>query len=578
MGFVTWARIEPHAQTTDIDVGLAAEVADPAWLLLRQFQLGELTGDDGGAPVAIDVAASWSQFSRYRAEGTSPPPDSMRLKTSTGPIEALVEREPVIRLGADARGTPWTAAVRAGRSLRRLLVAAGLAAIADNLATHHDTTFTADPIVNVVESFDDARYRALLAGHVIDGAKVLGLSRGARLPAAAIAGADPAALQAVLAAWAADLDEEWGISAVGAAAFSPAWAPDRLEYAFAIAAPPLPGTGNELVLNAAEYDGTGVDWYSLDLDATPSASLGAATDAGADPSLVGGRIRTLLPTPLTYPGMPAFRFWEMEDSAVALGRVGAGPTDLARMLAIDFAVVFSPDWFLAPVEVPVGCVVRTDWVVLRDTFGVATLIGTTATQAGDGAGRQFQPSNTQGAAGDNPLLVVLPSSLGSLQSDPREQVALQRDEVANLAWSIETQVMGPTGRGISRPWFRSQFDLPPATTGDDYELVWRLATPVAETWTPMVAVHENNGPRLLRKGRLLDTATTDLRAAKSQLLADIHDVREEEVTRAGIQLRILEHHVRWHDGRAFVWRGREKRSWRGEAASGLRFDSATPRP
>ena len=215
--------------------------------------------------------------------------------------------------------------------------------------------------------------------------------------------------------------------------------------------------------------------------------------------------------------------------------------------------------------------------MVRDTFGVATLIGTTATRAGDGQGRQFQPSNTQGATGDNPLLVVLPSSLGSLQSDPREQVAVQRDEVADLAWSIETQVMGPTGRGIFRPWFRSEFDLPPATTGDDYELVWRLATPVAETWTPMVAVHETNGPLLLRKGRLLDTATTDLRAAKSQLLADVRDVRAEEVTSAGIQLRILERHVRWHDGRAFVWRGREKRSSRGEAASGLRFDSATPK-
>jgi hypothetical protein len=44
------------------------------------------------------------------------------------------------------------------------------------------------------------------------------------------------------------------------------------------------------------------------------------------------------------------------------------------------------------------------------------------------------------------------------------------------------------------------------------------------------------------------------------LLADIQDVREEEVTRAGVQLRIIEQHTRGHDGRAFVWRGREKRA------------------
>jgi hypothetical protein len=267
---------------------------------------------------------------------------------------------------------------------------------------------------------------------------------------------------------------------------------------------------------------------------------------------------------------------------VALGRVGAGPTDLSRMLAVDFAVVFSPDWFLVPVEVPVGCVARVDWVVVRDTFGGATLVGTTASQSADGVGRQFQPSNQvssdgAGAEGDNPLLVVLSSAMSALSSDPREEVALQRDEVANLVWSIEKQVMGPTGRGITRPWFRSAFDLPETHTPDDFDLVWRLATPVAETWTPMVAVHEDDGPRLLRKARLLDTATTELRAAKSQLLADIQDVHEEEVTRAGIQLRILEQHTRGPDGRSYVWRGREKRPWKGEASSALRFDAATPR-
>ena len=577
MAFLTWARIEPHARSTDIDVGLAAEVADPLWLLLRQLQLGELTGDDAGSPVAIDVAASWSRFSRYRADGSGPPADATRLTSTTGPVESLVESEPVIRLGDDPRGTPWTAAVRAGRSLRRALVAAGLDAVADRLAQDDATTFTAAPVDDLVESIDDARYRALLAGRVVDGAKVLALVRGPGLAAATKAGADPGTLATTLTAWAAAVEEEWGVSATSDDRLAPAWVRDRLEYDFSLAAPPLPGDDAELVLSATEYDGTGIDWYSLDLDAGSGTALGAKDDLAQDPSLVGHRIRTLLPSSVSYPGMPGDRFWEMEDAAVALGRVGAGPTDLARMLAIDFAVVCSPDWFLLPVEVPVGSVARIDWVVVRDSFGGATLVGTSAKQAKMGVGRQFQPSNLQGDEGHNPLLVVLASALGSLSSEPREEVALQRDEVANLVWSIEKQVMGPSGRGVTRPWFRSQFDLPPATTPDEYDLVYRLATPVAETWTPMVAVHEDNGPRLLRKGRLLDTASTELRAAKSQLLADIQDVREEEVTRTGVQLRILEQHARGPDGRAYVWRGREKRTWRGEAASGLRFDSATPR-
>jgi hypothetical protein len=82
---------------------------------------------------------------------------------------------------------------------------------------------------------------------------------------------------------------------------------------------------------------------------------------------------------------------------------------------------------------------------------------------------------------------------------------------------------------------------------------------------------------VLRKARILDTQTTDQRRARGLLLADVKDIRDEEITRAGVQLRITEQHARSLNGGLVVWRGREKRSWRGEASSGLRFDAATPK-
>jgi hypothetical protein len=48
-------RLEPLPPYADLDAGFAAEVADPLWLLGRQWQLGEHHGEDAGTPVAVSV-------------------------------------------------------------------------------------------------------------------------------------------------------------------------------------------------------------------------------------------------------------------------------------------------------------------------------------------------------------------------------------------------------------------------------------------------------------------------------------------------------------------------------------------
>lgn len=570
-----WSRVEPHAITSDIDTGLAAEVADPLWMVLRQWQLGELHGDDSGSPAAVDISVSHTPFTRYRLGHAG---EVRPLGGAPGPIEAVVEREPEIRLGG---WTPWSVAVRAGRRLSRILAEDGFSDVAIRFADHASTRFNASRIDKEpppedparakaqapVQGIDDHRYRALLTGRgkVIDGVAVLEMLAAGSVAAEIIGGADPDAVGAAIQRWSDEMHAEWGVTTETPC--SPAWDPERMEYGFSMAAPALPGGEGELVLRAAEYDGTGVRWDTVDLD-TSSPPLGAAGDAGAET-----RVRSLLPTPLRYAGMPADRFWEFEDAAVALGRVRSGPTDLVKMVAVDFAIVYSPDWHLVPVEVPVGSVARIDWIVVRDTFGVATLVGSTATQAADDAGRLFQPANL-GGEGDNPMLVVVPSALGNLTSEPLEDVALQRDEMANLAWSIEKLVLGPSGRPVPREWFPTDFDLPDETSEEPHELVWRLATRVANPWTPLVAVLDE--PGVLRRARILDTETTELRTAQSLLLSGQHDVKDEEVTRAGLQLRMVQQRARTSDGATVVWRSREKRTWKGEASSGLRFDAATP--
>jgi hypothetical protein len=110
------------------------------------------------------------------------------LGAAAGPIEAVIEREPEIRLHG---WTPWSVAVRAGRRLNRILVEAGLGDVAMRFAGHDGTRFDAstidkEPVDELplraqaeppVQGSADNRYRLLLTGsrHMIDGAKVLAM-------------------------------------------------------------------------------------------------------------------------------------------------------------------------------------------------------------------------------------------------------------------------------------------------------------------------------------------------------------------------------------------------------------------
>src|SRR5206468_1050115 len=69
-----------------------------------------------------------------------------------------------------------------------------------------------------------------------------------------------------------------------------------------------------------------------------------------------------------YPGLPADRFWEMEDAQIDLGATEVSALDTGRLLLISFATVYGNDWFLAPLEVPIGSLTTLDQMLVRDVF------------------------------------------------------------------------------------------------------------------------------------------------------------------------------------------------------------------
>jgi hypothetical protein len=103
-------RLEADARLTDLARGFRAETADPAWFLGRQWQLGELQGEDASSPIGV----------RYRARQTPIEPIAAQpgLDPRRVAAEAVVESEP---------GDFWTPGrrVRVGRAVASAAAAAG---------------------------------------------------------------------------------------------------------------------------------------------------------------------------------------------------------------------------------------------------------------------------------------------------------------------------------------------------------------------------------------------------------------------------------------------------------------------
>jgi hypothetical protein len=337
------------------------------------------------------------------------------------------------------------------------------------------------------------------------------------------------------------------------------WASDRLEHSFAVAA--VVGE-SEQVLASEEYSSGRLDWHDFDL--RPGSSLGAMSAAGTV-------VRTVLPAPVTFPGMPAPRFWAFEDARVDLGAVGGGADDVARMLLVGFSVDYGNDWFVVPVELPVGSITSIESLDVTDTFGVTSRVRSATEVDGAGAAwRMFGMSADDGTVAD--LLFLPPVLAGSLEAPARERVAFARDEFANLVWAIEELVESPTGA----PRRRDEEPQSPTRTsavGDDV-LRYVVATETARHWHPLVTVADESGAATLEQ-RAIHPAVGTVLGTDGPLR-----LREEELPGEGFGVERTFQLARWMGGRTVAWSARRRTAGSGPVSSGLRFDDVirTPRP
>ena len=580
---VTWSRLEPLSLTAELTPGLQALLADPLWLLGRQWQFGELRGEDAGTPISAIVEVEQAPIGRLRPGAEGEPVD---IVDEAVPLEARIEAEwvamPAIRIRAEA-----------GLQLLRRLTAAGLGT--DGLRTDVLARWAFAPIaaVDPVDPVDPApalpdptgdALAAVYAGRIPDAARVaadLGPLAGAGggpldgLPAGLVVPPESAeTARGVLGEWLA-----WyrGYLFQAGGSEQSSWNPFRQEHTFALQADL--GSGRT-VLEAAEYAGGPFDWPDVD------ATIGDLGPSPADRQGVLTR-QVRLPTPATFPGMPADRLWQFEDSRVYLGGIEAGPTDLARMALVEFALAYGVDWFALPVEVPAGSVYWVHQLDVVDTFGRSASLGSAREPGGWSMFGLAAPGEQTFVA--DALFVPAVSPL-VLRSDPLEEVALFRDEMANLVWGVERVVQAPSGQPVNRARLAPKVSLRQQLPDDlgDAAIVYRLMTPVPDHWVPFVAVPARAGGGIELERRPLlhfrGDGTTDVTHPLGTLLftapgappTDRLRVAEEEVPRDGAVVTRRYQLARTPDGGTTLWIGRRKTVGQGEGWSGLRFDTALP--
>ena len=624
-----WLRIEPRCRTDDMAPGVQARVADPLWMLARQWQTGEFLGEDAGSPVLAELQYSTQSIDDISLGGgpQQPIPPSM-------PLEALVEQE------QDAAS--YREGVRVGQELERrvreMLVTRGEADESAAMVAYcrAEAGFPTWHYAPVDEQDEETRaFVRLMAGKVTDGMVALaGPLRAA--PESPLDQADLNTLHADLVAW-------YGrVCCRPDAVGSPAWRPERLDSQFELNAaredPRVISNEAKTRLVAADYQSGTLDWFSF--------SVGAEGPRGpwADPTGEGLSVTT--PTAIEVAGTSP-RWWEFEDAYTNFGALDVSKPELGKLLLMEYVLIYGDDFFSVPADVPAGSAVKIDSLRIRTVFGEDIDVGPARQIDGDPR-RRFDlftlspesapsepgvaaPSSTPGG-GERPVLFVPPFS-SQKESPPIEEVLFARDEGANMMWAIETLV--PNGLGRPVPGFEAQLqrvqrarrerevervrlqwelevghqdeparrrlerriaeleaeirDLTPhashlPTRADAQRYL--LATSVADNWIPFIPSRRGHTPGMPRGAmqfrratmlRNVDTMPAEPVPSMSRLLElDEHAliwINEESVTRAGVRVQLVKQRARTSDGTTYVWLGRKVLTGRGEGASGLKFDA-----
>lgn len=572
---IAWNRLEPRPRSKDFNRALRAEVRDPLWMLTRQWQMGEFKAENRVSPAYVEVEVERDAPDGFRPVGSA----NFTVIAENLPLETVVERSFIPRdLGLELQmGRHW------GKMLR-----------SSDLGQYVTDFIAADPITapgsqtETMQSIktDEWAFRRSAAGKALNGLALyekIQTNSSYALTVIGNSGKPGSALATGTSAEATAFQEKIrGLATAFIAWFrrlytqpeqnaEPVWDASRLEYNFEVS------TGTGQVLTSSGFHNGRLDWYSFDRKAA-AGNLSPATE-----------VESFIPTQVQFPGMSATRWWEMEDQKVSFADLQAAPSDLNRLLFLEFMYSYKNDWFIVPLTVNNGTLCQVKSLVVTDVFGFKHRIkGANEGIYGNWSMFATHKENTDLRDTDR-LLFVPPVVTKTLESPSTEKVSFLRDEMANMVWGIEQVVPDGLGRGMSgyeaavryRNALLKDNTMAEPENGD--ALTFKLASSVPANWIPFIPVQvDEMGSVRLQRAVLPVTespAETVVPEPGTAVLSSPspYFIHEEEITRAGTVVERTFQRARWYNGKTVVWSGYKKMLGRGEGNSGLIFDQLKTR-
>lgn len=570
-----WERLLPTPASEDVADALRCEVRDPLWFLARQWQLGEFEAEDAGMAADAHVIVQTASPQRFSANGQAAF-SLPKNKPLDAVMESILPEFDLVRR------------METGRKWRQLLVKAGKQTLWDQFCQMPLLQFKApaivfDPDNSELRAIYHEPYEQALAtlgnARMVDGWKFF-KELQTRKASDFLSSNDPT-VDALGEQWKNWVNETLKTLNPD---FLYSWDDSRMEYVSKVAVPV--SETETAYLDAPEHNGQQLAWHAW-VKGAEKADL----NQEVRPQEIQIHRKTAIPTSVSFPGMPRARWWEMEDSTIDFSNIRAQKTDTGLLLLAEFSLLYSNDWLLMPLSLPLGSLSKIQSLRVTDVFGVQTIMQQNPKRAD---WRLFQLSENQ----LTDWMWLPPVSVGRVQSEALEEIKFIRDEMANMVWAVEHTVSDGIGGSLEgsssakglEEWLRSLAGTPDPSPLPDLmvpaDYAYAIGNTVPPHWIPFIPFRPNGNESdmLLRRAAMprifkeVETATR-IRPRTSLVRNNAPmgeprrlDIREEEIPASGITLKMYWRRARWLDGTIVTWLAREKRLGKTTEASGLQFD------